>query len=316
MKDINLNKAVSVFGKILMLLAFVFIIRRLSQYDVNLAALASPWILAGLFTMSLLVGVGMVFAAVNFGWIVENLSGIIVDPGLVRRVYCGANLYKYIPGSVMYFLGRNRLAVESEDLSHGHVAVASVMEGIFVAIAALLLILVTVSDHMVAYLNQTVTPPFVRITSLVLLTAIIIVVWFLRDRIKNYFSSHTEGIKNLRIMVAKRLSAGLLLLVVLALTFLATLMLLGQHVELRNMPIVLGLFILSWLIGFMTPGVSGGFGVREAVMLMFAGHMMDEGILISAMILHRVVCIIGDVMAFGMAHAYGCIKFSKLFKYF
>jgi uncharacterized membrane protein YbhN (UPF0104 family) len=67
------------------------------------------------------------------------------------------------------------------------------------------------------------------------------------------------------------------------------------------------IFFMSWLIGFLTPGASGGLGIREAIMIVFLGSIINSEILISSTIFYRLICIAGDItallMAFGLVRA-------------
>jgi hypothetical protein len=66
--------------------------------------------------------------------------------------------------------------------------------------------------------------------------------------------------------------------------------------------------MLSWLAGFLTPGAPSGLGVREVLMMMFMAGTLNEGILISAMFMHRMLTVMGDVIAYGMAFTYAQVK--------
>jgi len=65
-----------------------------------------------------------------------------------------------------------------------------------------------------------------------------------------------------------------------------------------------GLFVMSWAIGFVTPGAPAGLGVREAIMLMFLGGVLDQNILTTSAIVYRLFCIVGDVLALGLSRVY------------
>ena len=305
MKKYNVKKVVSLLGTALMILSFVFIGTRLVQYDIDFTMLSSPWVIAGFLMVSVSIGLFMLFAARNFGWIVEDLTGIHIDSGLILPLYCLANLYKYIPGSVMYVIGRNRLAVESDEVSHSQVVVSTVAEGVLIAIAAVSLVVLSVFDYFITYLRTTM-PPVVW-TALVIVFIVGGPIMFLfRRHIAKFLSKHTNGLdfRQLRAVLGKRLGAGLLLLTSLSLSFLVTLMLLGQPITPRMAPTIMGMFVLSWMTGFLTPGAPGGLGVREAAMLLFLGPMMDDGIILSAIVIHRMIYVIGDVLAFGFAQLY------------
>jgi uncharacterized membrane protein YbhN (UPF0104 family) len=58
------------------------------------------------------------------------------------------------------------------------------------------------------------------------------------------------------------------------------------------------MYSLSWLAGYITPGVPGGIGIREAMMtVLFESNVVSETI-VSTMLIFRIINIIGDVFAY------------------
>jgi len=107
----------------------------------------------------------------------------------------------------------------------------------------------------------------------------------------------------LRVM-PKLLSAHIVILAMQALTFPATLLLLGQSLTPSLTTAIIGLFALSWLAGFLTPGAPSGLGIREAMMLLFLGGLVDESVLLTAIVLHRAMGVVGDVFVYGLGLVY------------
>lgn len=61
-----------------------------------------------------------------------------------------------------------------------------------------------------------------------------------------------------------------------------------------------GLFLLSWLAGFLVPVAPGGLGVREAALLLLAGQQFSAGPLLACVLALRLASILGDVL-FGVS---------------
>jgi len=303
------KKTVSVVGKLLMLASLVFILRQILRHDVDFSILASPFVITGLFLTALVFGFGIVFAGLNYKWLIRNITGASLRSRLVVKVYCISNLYKYLPGSVMYIIGRNRIAFESKEVSHAQIALATLMEGVFILLSAIIIIILSVSDEAVSYIYQVDIPSFVWMIAgaVVLICALLAIIF--RRRMRMGLKKFTDAMKNFSLTTkAKRLGTALFILVVLAVTYLATLILLGQPVTLDMVPTIIGLYLLSWMAGFLTPGAAGGMGVREVVLLMFLGGYLDPGIVVSSAVIHRVVSIIGDVVAYGLILVYSKIR--------
>ncbi|MCL2204160.1 MAG: hypothetical protein FWB88_09520 [Defluviitaleaceae bacterium] len=310
-KYIDVKRAVSWVGTLLMLASLGFIARRIfvTHGDVDFSVFTDPVILAGLISVALLEGVGIILASLNYRAIVANVSGIRVRPTLAVVVYTLSNLYKYIPGGVMYVLGRNRMAVEDDSLSHTKVAASTVLEGVFIVIAVILIAAVFSFEHSMYYIRQVERLPLVGLILFIVLAAAAPIVYNNRHRLSKLLREFLKDANVFRPgVIVIRLCCVLVLMGLWTFTFLATLMLLGQPMTLSLGITVMGLYLLAWLAGFLTPGAPSGLGVREVVMMMFMSGTLNEGILISAMVMHRLLTVLGDVSAYGMALAYARAK--------
>ena len=307
--QINTKKIVSWAGTLLMVASLVFLARRLFIYndDFDASVFLSAGVAIGLITVAIFEGIGILLAATNFRALVKNVSGVLVSRPLAYVVYTISNLYKYIPGGVMYVVGRNRLAVETEELSHPKVALSTVLEGIIIAFAAITLIVITVFDHAAEYIRQAEfeMPRALAITIIVVVVLAVSAAFSFRSKIKEGIGKLFDHMRVLSVLVLiKRFGFGLVLMTLWGGTFLATLMILGQPLAPGQAYMVIGLFLLSWLAGFLTPGAPSGLGIREIVMFMFLGNVLNEEILLSAMVVHRIVAAAGDVAAYGIALGY------------
>lgn len=61
-----------------------------------------------------------------------------------------------------------------------------------------------------------------------------------------------------------------------------------------------GLFLLSWLAGFLVPVAPGGLGVREAALIALAGTQFPDASLLASVLTLRIASVFGDVL-FGAA---------------
>ena len=303
------TKIVSWVGTLLMVASLVFLGQRLFASfidpDFDLTYFLSTGVVFGLVTIAFFEGVGIWLAAFNYRALVKNVSGVLVTRPLGMVVYTISNLYKYIPGGVMYVVGRNRLAVETEELSHPKVALSTVLEGTITVIAAITLIILTVFEHAMDYIRQVEWPRAFVVVVIIIVVLAGSAVFSFRHKIKRGLNKLFDHMRVLSIPVLlKRFGFGFIIMILWGGTFLATLLVLGQPLEPMQMPMVIGLFLLSWLAGFLTPGAPSGIGIREIVMLMFMGGILYEELLFSAMLMHRIVAAAGDIAAYGAAVGY------------
>jgi uncharacterized membrane protein YbhN (UPF0104 family) len=68
-------------------------------------------------------------------------------------------------------------------------------------------------------------------------------------------------------------------------------------IDVHDALIVLAASIASYLIGFFSPGVPGGIGVRESALLLMLSPRFPQEIVLTAAILQRFTMILGDVLA-------------------
>ncbi len=292
-------------GTLLMLLAFVFIAYKISRYNIDFSLLASPVTVLALLGLAVLWGISVFSASFNYSWLLDTLTGKKAGRALVVATYCRSNLYKYLPGNVMHFVGRNQLAIDVDELTHAEVAFVTITENIFLILSAAIISLVSTFDYFISYFRQMVIPGYVFaiIGGLALVCAVLAVIF--RKKLARWLRRYVDILKQLTPKTVLRLLFFCTLrLLALAVTYLCTLLLFGQAFSWDLVPQVLGLNVLSWLIGYITPGAPGGLGVREAIMLMFMGDAISESLLLTTTLMHRVICIVGDVFAYLFALGY------------
>jgi len=303
------KKIVSYLGTVLMFISLGFIARRLITYGIDFSLLTSAWAVAGLLTVAAVEGLGMTAAGLNYRAAVKNVSGILVNVKLTLVVYAQANLYKYIPGGVMYVLGRNRLAVETDNLKHSKVALATVLEGGTIAIGAIIVAVLFAFEYTFFYIRHLEILPLIGLIIFIAAVVLVPVIYYKRHKFvpkaKELFGSIERPVWRVFLM---RIGFAFLLMFMWGASFVATLALLGQPMSVDIAVPILGLYLLAWVIGFLTPGAPSGFGVREAVMIMFFGAIVDDSILLAAMVVHRVITVLGDLFCYLIAMGYSARK--------
>jgi len=302
------KKIVSWVGVLLIAVSLVFIVNRFLDAELDFAVLASPQVIVGLIAISLAYSIVYIVTAVNYRAWIYNVSGFRIPYPQAISIYCSANLYKYIPGSVLALVGRNRLAVEYSGLSHAKVAFSTLMEGAFFVIAVIITTLIFSFEYAAQGISQINFSPTVIIIVAGILLLIALVIFLTRHRIKTFFKDIGEIGKLKPLALTKRFVAAILLATAWGSTFLVILILMGQPMDLRLALKVIGLFNLSWLVGFAVPIAPAGLGVREAATLVLFGGVVNDGHLLLAIMAHRVIAITSDVMAYCIAICYAKVK--------
>ena len=65
---------------------------------------------------------------------------------------------------------------------------------------------------------------------------------------------------------------------------------------------IVGASMLGWVFGFILPGAPGGFGVRESIVVFTLSLYADDGALLLAAFLLRIILVLADVTAFLFAN--------------
>ena len=305
-KKLNIKKIASYAGTALMILSLLFIAHRLINdegFDRSLFEhLSSLWVIGGLFLIAMAEGLGILGAGLNFRAIIKNVSSVTVDLKLALSVYTESNVYKYIPGGVMYVAGRNRLAIEVEELTHGKVALSTILEGIGMIIGVITIAAIFSFNHTATLIRRINIMPITALAALFVIIAVAIILYFLRYRIGSKLRQIAGSMERISwLTIAKRVGFSILIMFFFSLTFLLVLMLTGQEISFELGFAIIGLYLLAWLVGFLTPGTPSGLGIREVVMIMFLGDLISVSVLAAAMVMHRALTVVGDITAYVFA---------------
>ena len=63
------------------------------------------------------------------------------------------------------------------------------------------------------------------------------------------------------------------------------------------------IFIISWFLGYITPGAPGGIGVRETALILMLSPILGKESTLMASIILRLVTTISDVIAFLLGYS-------------
>lgn len=224
-----------------------------------------------------------------------------VDTREALCVYARANIGKYLPGNVMHYVERNLFAAKS-GAPQSSVALSSIFEiGTQVAVALLLAFLC--KGGTVGLLLDEIVPGwrnliFVALAAgaVLFILALAIAIKVFGSRLKKLFSGFRPSvflltlIKTMLLYVSVMLIGGLLMAVMFAYMGMPV----TPHLLLQIVP---G-YVIAWVLGFVVPGAPGGIGVREFVLTVLLGFAADGRFIVTVMVIHRLVNILGDFAAY------------------
>ena len=306
----NMKKIVKICGNIVMLLAIAFIIKKFIDMDIDFAQLKSPSVILAL-TISFIIQTVIVVMGC-FPWLVftRSLSGKKIPFSEAMPVYTQSNIYKYLPGNVFQYVGRNKLASDMQ-ISHVDVACATVFD-IFFCVFSTGIISAVLLGGTIAKLIEKYGKNFLVIgTAGIVILAVVILILYVKfkDKFSQYILRYSKAFRGSnRFEVLKGVLYYFLQNTVSAVMYFISMKLIfGSTSDDFSLLITLtGAFMFAWIIGFITPGAPGGIGIRESVMIFVFGEAHEEIMLF--VLAMRISSILADIMAFIIGKLYSRLK--------
>ena len=306
------KKIINLIGKILIIISLVFISIQLYKYKINLSIFSDIIFIFLFILLALFQGILTFLPPFNYNFILRTICQKKISFSKVTYTYLKSNLYKYLPGNVMHYVGRNQLAVD-EEIPHSEVIFSTVSEILFILISGSAVTLILAYKYLFKWFEKNNISVFFYLIILILIIVLIILIFIFRNKIKEKLNKYKE------ILIKKGIKTALFSILFYSVHFLLSgtlfsilfILVCGQ-VEFPVFISIAGLSVMAWIVGFITPGVPGGIGVREAVMTMFLSGTSSQDKIITAVVLYRIVCVIGDLAAYLFAVAFK--KISENFK--
>lgn len=300
----EIKKHIKIVGNILTIIAIIFIIKRVIAMDINYFEIFRFDNLLYLILVLMLNTAAVFIAGSAWGLVVE----IIVDKKIYKRnavvIHAKANILKYVPGNVFQYIGRNSLALQI-NTEHTNVAFATIVD-IFCTVFSCIFVSAifmgkSIFNYLILYIDKII---FITvIVSFIIICLIIFIIYKFKSKIYSFFISHLKIIhkKNilkflciLMIYIFNNVLSVFVYLLILKLF-------LNYRFDLYSFSNVVGAFNLAWLIGFIIPGSPGGIGVRESMMTIIAGELLNNDIIVISMVIYRFVNILADIVSYLIA---------------
>lgn len=276
----SLKNWLHILGSVLGLFGVVFVVIQLGTYSdqIDLSKFSNKaWAQLSLLTVIYAAASSMLVKA----WI-QLLAhfGVAVDKTWALKAYGTAQIAKYVPGNIFHLAGRQALGMAA-GLPGAQLAKSVFWELVlFASVGAFFGCLATA-------LQMTALPPYIVVTAFCGLSLATV---FTLDRL-------------LSLYVGRAFAWQFAFLIVSSFVFVETLAIIsGTSI---NLPLYIALcagYIVAWLAGLVTPGAPAGVGIRELVLLFFLKGMVNESDLLLAVVLGRVVTVLGDSLFFAFAY--------------
>lgn len=238
------------------------------------------------------------WAAWVWTWILRELNQR-VRSALLIQIYLKTNIGKYLPGNVWHYYGR-AMAAKATGISASTANLSVLLEPLLMAAAALIIILAT-----------TLWGSGLLLLKLLQLLSLAVVLVVVHPRFLNpviSLASRVKAKKSPTIDAPLKLSRYPFIPLLGEFGFLGLrcsgfMLTLAafQPFDGTQVPLIVSAFSFAWLLGLVVPGAPGGLGVFEATAIGVLQQSFSSGTLISALAVFRLVSIIAEAAAAGLA---------------
>lgn len=301
-----MKKIAKIAGNLLMIAALVFLVKKIMDMDADFTQFGSPKVIAAL-VLSFLVQTAVIVMG-TYPWLMftQALSGTRIPFSSAMPVYTKSNVFKYVPGNVFQYIGRNQLAADM-NISHVDVACATIFDVLFCVLSTGIISVLLLGGEIAGLLGKYgKNLLMIAAAAVLIITAGIIIVRLkFSQKVSGYLSRYKKAFEpGNRSKFISGAAYYLLQNLVSAVSYFVSLSLVfGGTADFPELISLTGAFMFAWIIGFVTPGAPGGIGIRESVMLFVCGDEYESKVLLFVLVM-RISSILADVAAFAIGRIY------------
>lgn len=295
------GKIIKYIGNILMLLSVGMIIHKLRGYRLSYGLVFEGRSISSFVIITLIYTLIVIWGCVPWKNNINFLSNEKLKFADVALVYTKSNLYKYIPGNVFQYVGRNELAIK-RGLKHKTVALATVMDVLSIVTSSILLTILLSGKNLYLWINNwikrnRVSELWILLILVIALVIFIISVSFVYRKKADYLwifcnkKLYKVIFRNFIIYSLQNICNASLYIWIFGIIS-------NETYTISGFFNYIGIILIGFIVGFITPGAPGGVGIREAVMLFFLSNILQENTILMGTIIMRIISVVGDTLAF------------------
>jgi len=280
-----------------MAIAVVFLVRRFLSFGVDFTELFTAQTLPSLMLVTAAIMAAIFIGSVCWTIWLSFFSNQKVPVLPTYSVYARSNLAKYLPGNFAHYAMR-QLYGASLGIKQKELLFSSILEVFCLALTAFVLTLLLAKDVFVRFLLDSFQRGWV-LPVLIVVIAVLVIGALIFMKKKNISFSEVLGyLKQKAFRVSLAAAIGLIACN-LAIYGITLMVLFGSSADISgaNGLLIVSTGIVSWFIGFITPGVPGGIGVREAVMLLMLSPVFPDDVILYAAVVQRLAFIFSDIFS-------------------
>lgn len=291
-----IQKAAKITGSLIAISGITFVLYKLGISWQLLVEKTEPLtIVIPLLFLSLVYGISQLL--ISRGWHILLLTYQKTDIPflLAHKINARTQIAKYLPSNVLHHAGRLSLG-KLHGIDSTALIKASMDEILLLVASAALLSSIFFLSTNTPW--QGITGQYIDAIMLSLFALIMI-------RLAVHILSYRKNNKTSLPVIARRLTfSGLHYLLFILSSAIINTLLANELLNFSNWDQTLtftAVFLLAWLIGFLTPGAPGGIGVREAILVMALSSTYNEAGLLLTAVASRIISIVGDIAFFGLS---------------
>ena len=273
-----LKKSAYFVGKSLGILGLIFVFYKLSQEYTLSSFLEQFTLLLEIFPLLLVLNLASILIGI-YAWHMMLLHYAKKPFPCIASYYyfSKTEISKYLPGNIFHFIGRQALA--------SNIGISQIeMVKISFLFTFLLLVGTVISSTFFALLSNDIHTYILILMGLSSVIMIIVVIYLYPS-----FPINKKIIMKIYLAISVALQGLMLGVIILYQSDNFTSALLFQCIS---------IYIISWLIGFLTPGASGGLGIREGTFIAITSYLqinIASDIIIFSILLVRLINIFMDM---------------------
>jgi len=291
---------INTIGVILMVVAIAFLIKRVIDLGINASLFASPHIVLIIMGLSLIHILSLLLLAYAWRLILSCFVESPVNTVKATIVYLKSNIAKYLPGNVGQYVGRQIFGI-ALGMSQMQIAFSSVFEIGLLLIGVIIIALVFGGSRIIRAFNtfRIYGGSVIIVMASTLLLLAVLLFFFVKKKpntfmwikafIKNKYN-WTQMIIVLLLYITQFSILGIVFILLIKIK---------MQLSISEISVFLAASAISWIIGFIAPGVPGGIGIRESTLLLTLS-IYPQDIILFAAIIQRMIIILGDILAWAV----------------
>ena len=297
---------IKIVGNILVLISLGFILKTVVNMEINWWKLINNHFIKIFIGSVCFQSIIVFFSCVPWFLLLSSLVGKIKSVKHVWYIFLKSNIYKYLPGNFLHYVGRNQLAVEYS-VSHIDLALATGMDVIIGLGTGICFASLFFFERVLKILDESIIS-----LATIVICIFVLCGFFCVKKIKytkELYEKYMMKIKRLKTIKAIIGGVGYYFMQN-TLTVLMVVFVCGICIPTSSIKEKFSIgtsYIFASVIGTIMPGAPAGVGIREAIMINInSGYAADDMLVLS--VIMRLISIMGDFFAYMCCAVVQCIK--------